>query len=119
MRVKGGVNSKKKKIKYLKAARGYRGALSRRYRLAKQYYIRSGVYAYAGRKIKKRDFRKLWITRINAGARMAGTKYNDLIHGLKIAGVNINRKMLADLAVNDFDNFKDYCELAKSTLAGK
>ena len=75
------------------------GALSRRYRLAKQYYIRSGV-AYAGRKIKKRDFRKLWITRINAGARIAGTKYNDLIHGLKIAGVNINRKMLADLAVN-------------------
>ncbi|HCO69507.1 50S ribosomal protein L20 [Mesotoga sp.] len=118
MRVKGGVTSKKKKLKYLKAAKGYRGALSRRYRLAKQYYIRSGVYAYAGRKIRKRDFRKLWITRINAGARIAGTKYNDLIHGLKIAGVNINRKMLADLAVNDFNTFREYCEIAKSALNG-
>lgn len=118
MRVKGGVISKKKRVKYLKAARGYRGALSRRYRLAKQFYIRSGVYSYTGRKLKKRDFRKLWITRINAGARLAGTKYNDLIHGLKIAGININRKMLADLAVNDFDTFREYCELAKSSLTG-
>ena len=117
MRVKGGVNSKKKKIKYLKAARGYRGALSRRYRLAKQYYIRSGVYAYAGRKIKKRDFRKLWITRINAGARIAGTKYNDLIHGLKIAGVNINRKMLADLAVTEPSVFAELAAKAKEALA--
>lgn len=116
MRVKGGVNSKKKKRKYLKAAKGYRGALSRRYRLAKQYYIRSGVYAYVGRKQKKRDFRKLWITRINAAARMEGIKYSELIHGLKLAGVNINRKMLADLAVNDFEAFKEYAALAKEML---
>ncbi|ACR80143.1 MULTISPECIES: 50S ribosomal protein L20 [Kosmotoga] len=116
MRVKGGVNSKKKKRKYLKAAKGYRGALSRRYRLAKQYYIRSGVYAYVGRKQKKRDFRKLWITRINAAARMEGIKYSELIHGLKLSGVNINRKMLADLAVNDFEAFKEYVALAKEAL---
>jgi len=116
MRVKGGVNSKKKKRKYLKAAKGYRGALSRRYRLAKQYYIRSGVYAYVGRKQKKRDFRKLWITRINAAARMEGIKYSELIHGLKLSGVNINRKMLADLAVNDFEAFKESVALAKEAL---
>ncbi|AKI97127.1 50S ribosomal protein L20 [Kosmotoga pacifica] len=116
MRVKGGINSRKKKRKYLKAAKGYRGALSRRYRLAKQYYIRSGVFAYFGRKQKKRDFRKLWITRINAGARMAGLKYSELIHGLKLAGVSVNRKILAELAMNDFEAFKEYVEIAKGAL---
>jgi large subunit ribosomal protein L20 len=118
MRVKGSQIAKNKRKKYLRAAKGYRGALSRRYRLAKQYYLRSGVYAYVGRKQRKRDFRKLWITRINAGARLAGSRYNELIHGLKIAGVNINRKMLADLAVNDFETFKGYVEVARSALDG-
>ncbi len=119
MRVKGGVAAKKKKKKILKAARGYRGALSRRYRLAKQYYIKSGFYSYFGRKEKKRDFRKLWITRINAAARSLGIKYNELIHGLKEAGVNINRKMLADLAVNDFEAFKEYVSIARETISKK
>ncbi len=118
MRVKSSQIAKNKRRKYLRAAKGYRGALSRRYRLAKQYYLRSGVYAYVGRKLRKRDFRKLWITRINAGARMAGSKYNELIHGLKLAGVNINRKMLAELAVKDFEAFKSYVEVAKSALNG-
>ncbi|MGC9383399.1 MAG: 50S ribosomal protein L20 [Kosmotogaceae bacterium] len=119
MRVKGGVAAKKKKKKILKAARGYRGALSRRYRLAKQYYIKSGVYSYFGRKQRKRDFRKLWITRINAAARSLGIKYNDLIHGLKEAGININRKMLADLAVNDFNAFKEYVSIARENISKK
>ena len=117
MRVKGGMVSKKKRKKFLKAAKGYRGALSRRYRIARQYYVRSGVFSFAGRKQKKRDYRRLWITRINAGARMADTKYNELMHGLKVAGININRKMLAELAVNDFDTFKEYCDIAKNAIA--
>jgi len=119
MRVKRAVHAKKKRKKVLKAAKGYRGANSRRYKLAKQMYVRSGQYAFAERKKKKGNMRKLWIIRINAAARMEGLKYNELIHGLKLAGVQINRKMLADLAVNDFDAFKKYVEVAKDALAAK
>ncbi|HEW91569.1 MAG TPA: 50S ribosomal protein L20 [Thermotogaceae bacterium] len=116
MRVKRAVNAKKKRRKFLKAAKGYRGALSRRYKLAKQQYYRSGEYAYEGRKQKKRNFRKLWITRINALARQNGLKYSQFIHGLKLSGVTINRKMLADLAVNDPSTFSKYVEIAKEAL---
>ncbi len=116
MRVKRAVHAKKKRRKVLKAAKGYRGALSRRYKLARQMYIRSGVAAYVERKKKKRNMRKLWITRINAAARLEGMKYSELIHGLKLAGVEINRKMLADLAVNDFDAFRKFVEVARAAL---
>lgn len=116
MRVKRAINAKKKRKKFLKAAKGYRGALSRRYKLAKQQYYRSGEYAYEGRKQKKRSFRRLWITRINALARQNGIKYSQFIHGLKLSGIIINRKMLADLAVNDPVAFKKYVEIAKEAL---
>ncbi len=117
MRVKRSVHAKKKRRKILKAAKGYRGALSRRYKLAKQMYIRSGMFAFAERKKKKRYMRRLWIIRINAAARMEGLKYSQFIHGLKLAGVDINRKMLADLAVNDYEAFKKYVEVAKEALS--
>ncbi|MDY6894348.1 MAG: 50S ribosomal protein L20 [Thermotogota bacterium] len=117
MRIKRSVASRKKKKKYLKAAKGYTGALSRRYSLAKQQYYKSGKYSYAGRKNKKRDYRNLWITRINAAARAQGLKYNELIHGLKLANVDINRKMLSELAVNDPDGFNEYVNIAKQSLA--
>ncbi|BBE30343.1 50S ribosomal protein L20 [Tepiditoga spiralis] len=116
MRVKRAVTARKKKKFYLKKAKGYRGALSRRYVLAKQQFYRSGVKAYAGRKDKKGDFRRLWITRINAAARLQDMKYNELIHGLKLANANINRKMLAELAVSDIEAFNAYVALAKEAL---
>ncbi len=116
MRVKRAVNAKKKRKKILKAAKGYRGALSRRYKLAKQMYIRSSMFSYNERKKKKGNMRKLWIIRINAAARQEGLRYNEFIHGLKVAGVEINRKMLADLAVNDPDAFKKLVEVAKGAL---
>lgn len=117
MRIKRALGSRKKRKKYLKAAKGYTGALSRRYSLAKQQYYRSGKYSYVGRKNKKRDYRKLWITRINAAARTQGMKYNELIHGLKLANVNINRKMLSELAINDPEGFNEYINIAKESLA--
>ncbi len=116
MRVKRGVVKKSKKKKFLKAAKGYRGSKSRRLRLAKEQYYRSGTYSYAGRKQKKRDYRKMWIVRINAAARMHDMKYNELIHGLKEAGVKINRKMLAEIAATDLDAFKGYVDIAKENL---
>lgn len=119
MRIKRAVHAKKKRKKYLKEAKGYRGALSRRYKLAKQMYMRSKWFSYVGRKQKKRDFRRLWITRINAAARNEGLKYSEFIHGLKIAGVSINRKMLADLAVNDPESFREYVKIAKEALASQ
>ncbi len=118
MRVKRSVHAKKKRRKVLKAAKGYRGALSRRYKLAKQMYIRSSMFSFIERKKKKRNMRRLWITRINAAARQEGLRYNEFIHGLKLAGVRINRKMLADLAVNDPEAFRSYVETAKSALEG-
>jgi len=117
MRIKRGVLKKSKKKKFLKAVKGYRGAKSRRVSLAKEQYFRSGVYAFAGRKQKKRDYRKLWIVRINAAARMNGIKYNDLIHGLKEADVRINRKMLSELAATDMSAFKAYVDIAKGALS--
>ncbi|MCR5237145.1 MAG: 50S ribosomal protein L20 [Lachnospiraceae bacterium] len=115
-RIKGGLNAKKKHNRVLKLAKGYRGARSKQYRVAKQSVMRALASAFAGRKQRKRDFRKLWIARINAAARMNGITYSRLMHGLKLAGADINRKMLADIAVNDAEGFKSIAELAKSKL---
>ena len=116
-RIKGGMNAKKKHNRVLKLAKGYRGARSKQYRVAKQSVMRALTSAFAGRKQKKRDMRSLWITRINAAARINGLSYSNMMHGLKLAGVDINRKMLADLAVNDPEGFKTLAELAKTKIA--
>jgi len=116
-RVKGGMNAKKKHNRVLKLAKGYRGARSKQYRVAKQSVMRALATSYSGRKEKKRQFRSLWIVRINAAARLNGLSYSKMMHGLNLAGVNINRKMLAELAVNDAEGFKDLAELAKSKIA--
>ncbi len=119
MRIKRGTVKKRKHNKVLKAAKGYRGARGKRYNLAKESTTRAGVYAYEGRKLKKRDMRSLWITRINIAARNAGVKYSDLIHGLNLAGVAINRKMLSEMAVSDPDIFNSYIEIAKKHLSAQ
>ena len=111
------MNAKKKHNRVLKLAKGYRGARSKQYRVAKQSVMRALTSAFAGRKQKKRDMRSLWITRINAAARINGLSYSNLMHGLKLAGVDINRKMLAELAVNDPEGFKTLAELAKTKIA--
>ncbi len=116
-RIKGGMNAKKKHNRVLKLAKGYRGARSKQYRVAKQSVMRALTSSYAGRKEKKRQFRQLWITRINAAARMNGISYSQFMHGLKLANVDINRKMLAELAVNDAEGFATLAELAKSKIA--
>lgn len=116
MRIKRAVTARKKKRTFLKAAKGYRGAWSRRVVLAKQQYYRSGQKAYDGRKKKKGDFRRLWITRISAASRAEGIKYSELIHGLKLANININRKMLSEIAISDIESFKEYCNVAKEAL---
>ena len=116
-RVKGAMNAKKKHNRVLKLAKGYRGAGSKQYRVAKQSVMRALTSAFAGRKQKKRDMRSLWITRINAAARINGLSYSNMMHGLKLAGVDINRKMLAELAVNDPEGFKTLAELAKTKIA--
>ena len=116
-RIKGGLNAKKKHNRVLKLAKGYRGARSKQYRVAKQSVMRALASAYAGRKERKRQFRQLWIARINAAARMNGISYSKMMHGLKVAGVDINRKMLAEMAVNDAEGFKTLAELAKSSVA--
>ena len=116
-RVKGALNAKKKHNRVLKLAKGYRGARSKQYRVAKQSVMRALTSAFAGRKQKKRDMRSLWITRINAAARINGLSYSNMMHGLKLAGVDINRKMLAELAVNDPEGFKTLAELAKAKIA--
>ena len=117
MRIKRGVNAIKKRRKILKQAKGYRGAKSKLYRVARQAVMKSGNYAFVGRKLKKRDFRSLWITRINAAARINGMSFSTLMHGLKVAGIDLNRKILADLAVNDAAAFAALCEQAKAKLA--
>ena len=117
MRIKRGVNAVKKRRKILKLAKGYRGAKSKLYRIARQAVMKSGNYAYVGRKQKKRDFRKLWIARINAAARMNGLSYSKFMFGLKQAGIILNRKVLADMAVNDAAAFTALCEQAKAKLA--
>ena len=116
-RIKGGLNAKKKHNRVLKLAKGYRGARSKQYRVAKQSVMRALASSYAGRKERKRQFRRLWIARINAAARMNGLSYSKMMHGLKVAGVEINRKMLAEMAVNDAEGFKTLADLAKSSVA--
>ena len=116
-RIKGGMNAKKKHNRVLKLAKGYRGARSKQYRIAKQSVMRALTSAYAGRKQRKRQFRQLWIARINAAARMNGLSYSKFMYGLKLAGVEINRKILSEMAVNDAEGFAKLAEVAKSKLA--
>ena len=116
-RVKGALNAKKKHNRVLKLAKGYRGARSKQYRIAKQSVMRALTSSYAGRKERKRQFRQLWIARINAAARMNGLSYSKFMYGLKLAGVEMNRKMLAEMAVNDAEGFATLAEVAKSKLA--
>ena len=116
-RVKAGLGAKKRHNRTLKLAKGYRGARSEQYRVAKQSVMRALTSSYAGRKERKRQFRQLWIARINAAARMNGISYSQMMHGLKLAGVDINRKMLAEMAVNDAAGFASLAELAKSKVA--
>ena len=115
-RIKRGVNARKKHRKILKQAKGYYGSRSRVFRVANQAVMKSGQYAYEHSRLRKRDFRRLWISRINAAARLNDMSYSTLIHGLKEAGIDINRKMLADLAVNDEKAFADLCGMAKESL---
>ena len=116
-RIKGGMNAKKKHNRVLKMAKGYRGARSKQYRIAKQSVMRALKSSYSGRKERKRQFRQLWIARINAAARLNGLSYSKFMYGLKLANVDLNRKVLADMAVNDAEGFKDLVELAKSKIA--
>ena len=116
-RIKGGMSAKKKHNRVLKLAKGYRGARSKQYRIAKQSVMRALTSAYAGRKQRKRQYRQLWIARINAGARLNGLSYSKFMYGLKLAGVELNRKVLADMAVNDAAGFASLVELAKTKLA--
>ena len=116
-RVKGGLNAKRRHNKVLKLAKGYRGARSKQYRVAKQSVMRALTSSYAGRKERKRQFRQLWIARINAAARMNGLSYSKLMYGLKLAGVEVNRKMLSEMAINNAADFAALCEVAKAKLA--
>ena len=116
-RIKGGMNAKAKHKRVLKLAKGYRGARSKQYRVAKQSVMRALTSSYAGRKERKRQFRQLWIARINAAARINGLSYSKFMYGLKLAGVEVNRKMLAEMAVNDAAGFATLAELAKSKVA--
>ncbi|CAK1225602.1 MULTISPECIES: 50S ribosomal protein L20 [Fructobacillus] len=116
MRVKGGTVSRARRKKFIKLAKGYRGQRRINYKVAKQQVYKSYLYAYRDRKNRKRDFRKLWIARINAAARMNGLSYSKLMHGLNMAGIELNRKMLADLAVSDFDTFAKLADQAKQAL---
>ena len=117
MRIKRGVNAHQKRVKILKSAKGYYGAKSKLVRVARQAVMKSGQYAYTGRRLKKRDFRRLWNIRINAEARVNGLSYSNLIHGLKVANIELNRKVLAELAVSDKAAFAKVCEQAKAALA--
>lgn len=116
-RIKRGVISHQRHKKILKLAKGYRGSKSKLYRVANQQVMKSGNYAYIHRRLKKRDFRKLWIARINAAARDNGTTYSRMVHGLKVAGVDINRKLLAELAIADPGGFTELAELSKKFYA--
>ena len=115
-RVKGAMMTRKRRNKVLKMAKGYWGAKSKHFKMAKQAVLKSGNYAFAGRKMKKRDFRSLWITRISAQAKVCGINYSRLMHGLKLAGIDLNRKMLAELAVSDKEAFAAIVEQAKAAL---
>lgn len=115
-RVKGAIMTRKRRNKVLKAAKGYWGAKSKHFKMAKQAIMKSGNYAFTGRKLKKRDFRSLWITRISAQAKFNGINYSNFMHGLRLAGIDLNRKMLAELAVSDKDAFAALVEKAKAAL---
>jgi len=115
-RVKRGMGTKKSHKKILKLAKGYRGCKSKTFKMAKQAVMKSMRYAYVGRKLKKRDFRRLWITRINAAARINGMSYSQFMNGLKRADINLNRKMLSELAVNNADAFAKLVETAKASI---
>lgn len=116
-RIKGGVNAKKKHNRVLKLAKGYRGARSKQYRIAKQTVMKALATSYAGRKQRKRQYRQLWIARINAAARMNGLSYSKFMYGLKASDIDLNRKVLADMAVNDAEGFAKLCDLAKEKVA--
>ena len=116
-RIKGGLNARKKHNRVLKLAKGYRGARSKQYRIAKQSVMRALTSSYAERKERKRQFRRLWIARINAAARINGLSYSRFMYGLKLAGVEMNRKILSDMAINDAEGFAKLAELAKAKLA--
>ena len=115
-RIKGALMTRKRRKNILKAAKGYWGSKSKHFKMAKQAVLKSGNYAFAGRKLKKRDFRSLWITRISAQAKVNGMNYSTLMHGIKVAGIDLNRKMLAELAVSDKEAFAKICEMAKAAL---
>ena len=115
-RVKGAMMTRKRRKKTLKMAKGYYGAKSKLFRTAKEAVMKSGNYAYIGRKQKKRDFRRIWITRISAGCKLNGMNYSTFINGLKKAGVDLNRKMLSEIAISDPAAFTALCEQAKSAL---
>ncbi|MDE7326393.1 MAG: 50S ribosomal protein L20 [Lachnospiraceae bacterium] len=115
-RVKGGLNARKKHNKILKLAKGYRGARSKQYRVAKQSVMRALTSSFAGRKQRKREFRQLWIARINAACRMNGISYSKFMYGLKLADITINRKMLSEMAINDAAGFASLVETAKAKL---
>ena len=116
-RVKGGIGAKKRHNRVLKLAKGYKGARSKQYRVAKQSVMRALTSSYAGRKQRKREFRQLWIARINAAPRMNDISYSKLMHGLKVAGVDINRKMLSEMAISDPEGFAKLVEVAKAAIA--
>ena len=116
-RVKGAMMTRKRRNKVLKLAKGYWGAKSKHYKMANEQVMKSLQYAYVGRRLKKRDFRQLWIARISAGCKMNGMNYSTFMHGLKLANVEINRKMLAEMAVNDKAAFTQLTEMAKAKLA--
>ena len=115
-RIKGAMMTRKRRNKVLKAAKGYWGAKSKHFKMAKQAVLKSGNYAFAGRKMKKRDFRQLWIARISAQAQACGMNYSTFMHGLKLAGIDLNRKMLSELAVYDKEAFAALAEKAKAAL---
>ena len=115
-RIKGALMTRKRRKSVLKAAKGYWGSKSKHFKMAKQAVLKSGQYAFLGRKQKKRNMRSLWIARINAQAKVNGMNYSTLMHGLKVAGIDLNRKMLSEIAVSDKDAFAKVCEMAKAAL---
>lgn len=117
MRIKRAVNAVKKRRKIMKLAKGYFGSKSRSYRIAREAVMKSQMYAYVGRRLKKRDFRQLWIARINAAARINGLSYSKFMYGLKVSGITLNRKVLADIAVNDANAFKALAQTASKAIA--
>jgi len=112
-RIKGAMMTRKRRNKMLKLAKGYWGAKSKHFKMANEQVMKSLTYAYVGRRLKKRDFRKLWITRISAACKMNGMNYSTFVHGLKVAGIELNRKMLSEMAINDAVAFAALCDIAK------